>query len=254
MGISVTDTAVAIARVRAEESLLPRAQRLFDDPFAHRFSGNRITDELFERFLTVPFFRLQVRLRTRFIDDVVRTALAEGVRQIVVLGAGFDCRALRLIEIEQTATDVFEVDLATQLTLKRSILEKAGVSLPRWLQFVPCDFSGHDWESVLLHELGRLMFRRKNPCVFICEGVFSYLTHAEIRRTLGWMASSAGPGSKSVFNYTVLWISTERTAELTHGAGFRQLEDLSLENLHQRYLAGAPPPGGDQFRIAIAQS
>ena len=37
--IEVTDTAAAIARVRAEESALPPEQRLFDDPYARLFVG-----------------------------------------------------------------------------------------------------------------------------------------------------------------------------------------------------------------------
>ena len=41
----------------------------------------------------VPGARTSGAARTRLIDDWVREALAAGVEQFVILGAGFDCRA-----------------------------------------------------------------------------------------------------------------------------------------------------------------
>src|SRR5438132_10435805 len=99
MSVEVTDTAAAIARVRSWESELPEDQRLFEDPYAHLFAGGSAADEAVQLFLSAPVFRDHVRLRTRFIDDAVRAALAAGVAQIINLGVGFDCRTLRLGEI-----------------------------------------------------------------------------------------------------------------------------------------------------------
>ncbi len=96
MTVEITDTAAAVARVRSWESQLPEGQRLFDDPYARLFGGGEAADEAVERFLSAPIFREHVRLRTRFIDDAVRAALAAGLTQIVNLGVGFDCRTLRL--------------------------------------------------------------------------------------------------------------------------------------------------------------
>jgi len=36
---------------------------------------------------------------TRFIDDAVREGIATGLRQLVILGAGFDMRGLRMREV-----------------------------------------------------------------------------------------------------------------------------------------------------------
>src|SRR5919197_972624 len=38
-------------------------------------------------------------IRTRFIDDHLRSALASGAAQVVILGAGFDTRAYRFVEL-----------------------------------------------------------------------------------------------------------------------------------------------------------
>ncbi|MBW8771435.1 MAG: class I SAM-dependent methyltransferase [Gemmatimonadetes bacterium] len=47
-------------------------------------------------------------LRTSAIDAAVRAAIAEGARQLVILGAGYDGRAWRLPEL--AGVKVFEVD------------------------------------------------------------------------------------------------------------------------------------------------
>ena len=129
MSVEVTDTAAAIARVRSWENQLPEEQRLFEDPYAHLFGGGAAADEAVALFLSAPIFRDHVRLRTRFIDDAVRAALAAGIKQVVNLGVGFDCRTLRLAEITQQSARVFEVDFAAQLDRKVSILGAAGAGV-----------------------------------------------------------------------------------------------------------------------------
>jgi hypothetical protein len=47
-------------------------------------------------------------VRTVAIDSYLREALARGIRQVVILGAGLDGRAHRVREL--TEADVFEVD------------------------------------------------------------------------------------------------------------------------------------------------
>src|SRR5258706_13933 len=57
--------------------------------------GLRWAARLAER-ATVPGLLLHFMLRKRWIEEVVRSALAEGYEQVVVMGAGFDTLALRL--------------------------------------------------------------------------------------------------------------------------------------------------------------
>src|SRR5262245_22899442 len=115
MSVEVTDTAAAVARVRSWESELPEEQRLFEDPYARLFVGGAAADEAVQLFLSAPIFREHVRLRTRFIDDALRAALAAGLKQVVNLGVGFDTRTLRLPEIAEQGAQVYEVDFAAQL-------------------------------------------------------------------------------------------------------------------------------------------
>src|SRR5215475_7762312 len=94
--LTVADTAFAIAAVRAEETLRPPDERLFEDPYASLFRAAGVhAEDGTRRYLDLPFFRDGIRLRTRSIDDALSDGVATGLAQIVLLGAGFDARALR---------------------------------------------------------------------------------------------------------------------------------------------------------------
>ena len=250
--IEVTDTAGAIARVRADEGALPPGARLFEDPYAALFVGGAAAAAAVDLFRTVPFFRESVRLRTRFIDDAARRALGDGIRQIVVPGAGFDCRALRLPEIAAAGASVFEVDFATQLETKRTTLAQAGIALPDALHLVPADFAAPGFEAPLSHALDAAGFRPDRPALFVWEGVATYLTDADISRSLAWMAAAGGPGSRLVLNYNLSRLEPAGMRARVFAAGFRALEDEPLAVTFRRYLPGEPPPGADLFRIAVA--
>lgn len=145
---SVADTAFSIAIVRAKEAERPEAERLFDDPYARLFSaaGAHVAEST-QRFLDLPLFHEQVRLRTRFIDDAVREGLKAGLDQIVLLGAGFDARGLRMPEIAARRAFVYEIDTAEQLARKRRVLATAGVKVPRRVHYVPFDFDTAEYDE-----------------------------------------------------------------------------------------------------------
>src|SRR5215472_545179 len=102
---SASRTAEYMALYRAMESARPRGKRLFTDPFAIHFLRPSLRSAAV--LCRVPFFatgvgwyadrrapgaRTSAIARTCLIDDVVLRALTDGIRQVVILGAGFDCR------------------------------------------------------------------------------------------------------------------------------------------------------------------
>lgn len=189
--LTVADTAYSIAQVRAEEGERPEAERLFVDPYAHVFAaaGDHAREGT-DRYLNLPFFRDGIRLRTRFIDDFVREGLAGGIDRIVVMGAGFDARSLRMPEIAAAHASVFEVDFEDQLARKRALLEAAQVVLPKHVSFLPCDFTDAAFGQTLEKALVGAGCQTGSPMLFIWEGVVSYLEHPAIARSLDWMARS----------------------------------------------------------------
>ncbi len=61
-----------------------------------------------------------IALRERYIDGTLKNSQAEGLDQVVLLGAGFDTRAYRISGIEQTR--VYEVDYPTTQEAKRKAM------------------------------------------------------------------------------------------------------------------------------------
>src|SRR5215470_5374239 len=75
-------------------------------------------------------------LRTRYAEDALGIAVGHGVRQYVIVGAGFDSFALRRPAFPQHV-DVFEIDHPATQELKRQRLQERGISLPPTLHFTP---------------------------------------------------------------------------------------------------------------------
>jgi methyltransferase (TIGR00027 family) len=251
--LSVADTAFSIAVVRAEESLRPAAERLFDDPYASIFAASGAhAAEATQRYLDLPFFRDGVRLRTRFIDDFVRDGLASGLAQVVLLGAGFDSRGPRMPEIAKRRVSVFEVDIPSQLQRKRSVLASAGVKVPARVAYVPFDFDAQDLDGVLLAALEAKGFRRGASALFVWEGVIGYIDDAAIGRSLRFMANAGGPRSQLVFTFGQGSFEPETAAERTRRTGFSSCEEIAGDELWRRYLPGDPHPIAWVMKIGTA--
>ncbi len=132
--------------------------------------------------------------RTRLIDDLLAQALASQIEQVVILGAGYDCRAYRLPLLVQAR--VFEVDQASTLTAKRQRLGQVLHGLPPSVSFVEVDFNQQHPEGAL-EAAG---YRGDLRTCFIWEGVTNYLTAAAVDGTLRWIGSAAA-GSRVLFTY-----------------------------------------------------
>src|SRR3954466_10131911 len=78
-----------------------------------------------------------IGLRTAAIDAAVRESIAAGVRQLVILGAGYDGRAWRMPEL--SGVKVFEVDQPATQGAKRAHLSELPAAKGD-LTFVTIDF------------------------------------------------------------------------------------------------------------------
>ena len=265
-------TARLVALYRAIESSRPTASRLFDDPFAPGFLGWRYGCALGLSRLPVigaafPWSlvdghwagpRGTVAVRTRYIDDVLRDALRGGVDRVVILGAGFDCRAYRIRETERTR--VFEVDHpATQAGKKTGLVRRLG-TLPPHVTFVPIDFTVHSLDTVM----PAAGYRSGARTFFICEGVTHYLPAPDVDTLFRYVAQTAAAGSRMVFTYihrgmldgavsfagAANTLATVRRAGEPYTFGFdpadlpgylaarrlRLIEDVGAETYRTRYL------------------
>ncbi len=250
----VADTAFSVAVVRAEEGQRPEAERLFEDPYASAFAGaGAHVAESTQRFLDLPFFRDGVRLRTRYIDDAVRDGLAAGLAQVVILGAGFDARGLRMSEIATRRAVVYEVDTAEQLARKRKVLADEHIKVPSRIRYVPFDFDEPSFETALTAALAARGFRRRAGAIFVWEGVIGYIGNDEIDRSLRFMASEGGPRSRVVFTFGMGSFDPDTAAERTRRTGFESCEELAGDELWRRYLPGEPHPNAFVMSVGTAR-
>src|SRR4051794_36564655 len=149
-----SSTAAWVAACRTLGSKLPREAQLADDPYGARFASDRVA--LFVRHVpslaTLPLWplALYMQVRTRAIDDVVRAFAAAGGQQILILGAGYDCRAARFAPLLAGAR-VFEVDHPATQARKRAVLAEANVAS------APVTYLSWDFEARDVAELPRAL-------------------------------------------------------------------------------------------------
>jgi len=134
----------------------------------------------------------ETRARQAFFDSVIERYLP-GMTQFVVLGAGFDTRALNLPKDAPVRS--FEVDTASTQAAKRKMLADAGID-PTGVAFVSADFEMEDWLSRLIDG----GFDPSWPALFIWEGVMMYLDREAVEDTLRKIAGLA-KGSAVAFDY-----------------------------------------------------
>src|SRR5437773_12417079 len=116
-----SQTAQYMALFRALETTLPENKRLFIDPYAVSFLEGKL--KIATRLSPLSFVRRYVQntihkkipgamssgiARTRYIDDLLHQTIQQGVKQVLILGAGFDTRGLRLNFL--SSIPVIEID------------------------------------------------------------------------------------------------------------------------------------------------
>jgi methyltransferase (TIGR00027 family) len=284
-------TAEFMALFRSLESVRSPDERLFADPLARDFLPRPLkTLPTLARArplrrgvvslldLRWPGARASGVARTRAIDDYVRAALADGIEQIVILGAGFDARAYRIEGIERAW--VVEVDRPdTQEAKKTALRARLGV-LPGHVAFLPLDLG-----RVQLHEeLLAAGLRPGEPAFFVWEGVTNYLREESVDATLRSISAAGCGGSRLVFTYVhrglldgslefpggkrilakvrsdgepwTFGLEPDAVAAYLDERGLRLLEDLGSLDYRARLMPprGRHMRGYEFYRLALAET
>jgi methyltransferase (TIGR00027 family) len=145
----------------------------------------------------VRALRFFLAARSRRAEDELAAAVAAGVGQYVVLGAGLDTFAYRNPHPPDRLR-VFEVDHPATQAWKRERLAAAGVEPPASLTYVPVDFE----TQTLPERLAASGFRMDAPAYFSWLGVTMYLARATVLGTFGFVASRP-EGSSITFDYLI---------------------------------------------------
>lgn len=276
-------TAIGIAIVRAIESEKPEADRICYDPYARQFVNGALYHfvKLFDRLgyseRRGPGVMGFLTVRERHIDEYLKTCLASGMQQVVILGAGYDARAYRFEDFKR-GVKVFEVDHPATQQAKLKRVRKIFGDVPSYVTYVPIDFNNQTLEQ-RLRECG---YDKHAKTLFIWQGVTQYLTPEGVDSTLAFVVSHSAPGSSSIFDYmyTALldgtaqhgevsqmrrnrWLSNEVPAfgipegtvtAFLEQRGFTQVHDANCKYLHDTYFTGnnARRTVADGYAIASA--
>ena len=173
-----------------------------------------------------------VVLRARCTEDALQAAVARGIRQYVLIGAGFDSFACRRPDWAQDL-DILEVDHPATQQLKRQRLAQCGVADSPRLQFIPADL----WRETLGSALARSAFRPGEPSFFAWIGVTMYLTRQANLAALRDIAGCGAPGSELVFTCV-----DEAALDPSHAVSpaFRQLQ-AQVAAVGEAFVSGFDP-------------
>lgn len=256
-------TAMSAARYRAAHQLLESGE-IFTDPLAVRILG--LPEQ--ELLADAPrrAMRVFIAARTRFAEDALAAAVARGVRDLVVLGAGLDTFAYRN---PHPGLRVTEVDHPDTQAWKRDRLAASGIAVPPSLTYLGVDFERESLADRLVVD---------GPAFFLWLGVVPYLTQEGFDQTLRVVA--AREGNEVVFDYAqspermapgrrealearaarvarlgepwLTYFEPDEIAGQLTGLGFGEIEDLGPAGLAARFFdrhdVPADTPGGHVLR------
>lgn len=199
MTATSSNSARTAAAARAAHLIVDQPPAIFADTLAFGLLGEEAEEfvgyhRLHGSHLVLAAARGQVVCRSRFAEDSLAAAVARGLRQYVILGAGLDSFAYRSALSPQVR--VFEVDQRATSDWKRRRLAAAGIPEPANLVFVACDFEA----GSLAGDLVRGGLDLAEPAFVSWLGVTMYLTEGAIGQTLADL-SALGPGSEIVADY-----------------------------------------------------
>jgi len=241
-------TAEIHAIIRAAESKKPEGERVCYDPLAKYFMSTKF--RIIDKSPILPkilYWLLAERLaptaigesvvRTKYIDDYLKECIGNGIRQLVIMGAGYDSRAYR-IEGLQGKVKVFEVDHPATQEVKMKRLKRLLGSLPGHVVYVPIDFDKEKLDKRLL-ESG---YDRNLKTLFIWEGVTMYLSAEAVDETLAFVVNNSGEGSSIIFNY-VFQSAVDGTCETEEARRIRE----TLARFGEPYTFGIGENAIDEF-------
>jgi methyltransferase (TIGR00027 family) len=185
-----------------------------------------------------PFYYYLIA-RTRYYDQLLNEAVADGVQSIVNVGCGTDTRAYRFSHLfKRRGVRVLECDTPKAIRAKQRIVR-------RWpdayhVDYLPIDLNADEWLDLvwwLEHQPGKTLV--------LMEGVSPYIDDVSFGRFLSLLARTLTPGSQVAYDFKILGIEddfgregrTQKPFRLPTASGdiaaFHEAHGLQLERLER---------------------
>jgi methyltransferase (TIGR00027 family) len=144
--------------------------------------------------ITIPGILLHYALRKKCIRGLVRAALLNGTKQVVILGAGFDPLSFELLQEFRNAR-FWEIDHPATQRQKVRACPKIAVE---GLHFVAVDLSATALEK---EALIKSTFDSTQRTFWIAEGILMYLPADIVSALIRTLQSLSAPGSQFAFTF-----------------------------------------------------
>lgn len=255
INVKISDTAIAVASLRALSNYEQDEQFRCNDHFAEDFLPdekkiplrNAGVRETIKKAIPKGMYEYVIS-RTKYFDKVFLDAVRQGIGQIVFLGAGFDSRPYRFNALLDN-TKIFEVDTEATQTYKRTVLLKMIDTLKN-ITYVSHNFE----DDQLFLKLKKNGYDPSEKALFVWEGVTFYLTHEAVIRMLDGIRNNSADGSLLCFDFQTIncvddliktglekesikfGIGEGKISQFVASNQFKIREHLNSEAIEQRFM------------------
>src|SRR5215510_6472768 len=218
---NVSGTAFVVAEFRAQENA--EVKPLYRDSIVGLFLNEETKRAAGSVAASFPLVKDLVRIRTKYLDDMLQTQILSGLRQVVILGAGLDTRAVRK---SAPGVTYFEIDDAATLELKQTCYEQHEINVN--VKFIP----GNYVTDGLIDLLKRNDFNFDLPTYFIWEGNTMYLPITSTRHILTQLRKNV-----EQFRISFDYMADVVISKTTGDSGITRLVE-SFANMGAPWLSG----------------
>ena len=183
-----------------------------------------------------PFYYYLVA-RTKYYDQVLNEAVADGVKSIVNIGCGTDTRAYRFSHLfRHRGVRVLECDQPEAIRARKRIVK-------RWQQSQHVEYLQIDLNADTWPELACWLENQPGRTLVLMEGVSPYIDDVSFGRFLSLLAGTLAAGSQVAYDFKIRGVDddlgregrTQRPFRLPTANGdvaaFHEAHGLQLEHL-----------------------
>ena len=175
------------------------------------YLAKHFVDESWRPFLQSPDLSIEnlekrlpggvyyILIRTKYFDNSLLKWIKNNPdSQVVMLGAGFDTRALRFTHLSENI-DYYEVDLKAMLEYKQDIISSKSLNSKHSenINYIPTNFQTDD----LFENLCLQGFDKNKPTYFLCEGITFFLAENTINEMFSNIAQLTSGNVMVAFDY-----------------------------------------------------
>ncbi len=212
----------------------------------------------------IKFYRVggyyAINAMTHHIDGILRQSFTKNLKQVVIIGSGFDSRAYRLGQ-EMPDVRFFELDQPGTLKRKKQMVRAALGKIPKKVTYIPIDYR----TLTIFDALKQAGYDQNQKTLFIWEDTARYTDRQVVDDTMRFIAEHSAAGSEMIFNYIFdevvqgdyskyrrarftslrmetsgeIWkfgIAEGKAEEFVTQRGLKVISDLGAKELAQRYL------------------